>query len=437
MATVWSDRLLAGRAGKSAAFAVIVGSLLMQAVASPLAAQEARPSSTPAEAQDGIGPRAPAPDPIFGDGGAGPFYVWNGTIPDGPPQILRLERIAPDQALAEAATSERILHTSRGGHDGAQPIIVSGAVYLPQGTPPAGGWPIIAWAHGTVGFADICAPSFNGWADRDVAYLNNWLKQGYAVVASDYEGLGTYGPHPYMMSRSAATGVLHSILAAQRRYPLSNDVVIVGQSQGAHAAASAGLFQPEIAPGINLRGLVLTGWPGTMEMPPLQMDRFDLAAMLYMRFLPTYSAIDPTFRPQSVLTAEGLATYDVYRTTCASVGNRAFMARAPVTNTLFTQDITPIEQRAQPYRAYPPLRFPAPVFLGIGLADEMTQPRLAFDAGKRACAIGSNIAIHLYPGFGHGTTVLRSQEDSIGWVKAAFEGTAPLGQCNDAEFPSP
>lgn len=417
--------------------ATVLMALLVQLIAAPLAAQQSNPSTTAASVTGDFGPRPPAPDLMFGDGGAGSFYEWDRPIPDGPPEILRLERIAPDHALTEAALSERILHTSRGGHDGNQPIIVSGTVYLPKGTPPPGGWPIIAWAHGTVGFADICAPSFNGWAERDVAYLNNWLKQGYAVIASDYEGLGTSGPHPYMMSRSAATGVLHAILAAQGRYPVSNDVVIVGQSQGAHAAATAGLLQPEIAPGIDLRGIVLTGWPGTMEMPPLHMDRYDLAAMLYIRFLPTYSAIDPSFRPESVLTADGLAAYEAFRTTCGSTANRAFMARAPVTNTLFSRDITPLEHRAQPYRAYPPLRFPAPVFLGIGLADELTEPRLSFDAGKRACALGSNISIHLYPGFGHGTTVLRSQEDSIGWVRAAFAGNAPAGQCEDAEYPSP
>lgn len=115
----------------------------------------------------------PVPDPMLGDGGTGPFYQWDGPIPDGSPQIIKIERLNSKHALADASLSERILYTSHGGPDGKQPIVVSGAVYLPKGPRPADGWPIIAWAHGTVGLPDICAPTFNGWSVRDVDYLNN------------------------------------------------------------------------------------------------------------------------------------------------------------------------------------------------------------------------------------------------------------------------
>ncbi len=391
--------------------------------------QSPKAAETASEAQ------MPEPDPMVGDGGTGPFYQWQGPIPEGPPQIVRLERFSSKLALAEAALSERILYTSLGGPDGKQPILVSGAVYLPKGPRPAKGWPIIAWAHGTVGLPDVCAPTFNGWSVRDVEYLNNWLREGYAVVASDYEGMGTNGPHPYMISRSAATGTLHSVLAAQARYPLSNNVVIVGQSQGAHTAANSGLMQEEIAPSLKLRGVVLTGWPGNMEMPAIEMDRYNPWSVFYMRALPTYAAIDPSFRPESVLTEEGKKNYKAFLANCGSSATREFMSRGPIANTLFTYDPTPLEARAQPLRAYPPLRFNVPVFLGIGLADEQTYPRPTFDTAKRACALGSNIAIHMYPGFNHAGTVLRSQQDSLGWVKAVINGKIPNGRCKDAVFP--
>ncbi len=414
---------------------LIALALVWQLLAAPVTAlAKADAAGEPSQIIDSRS-RTPAANPILGDGGTGPFYQWDAPIPDGPPQIIRVEAFAPKHALAAAATSERILYSSRGGPDGKQPIIVSGGVYLPKGKVPDGGWPIIAWAHGTVGLPDICAPTFNGWSVRDVDYLNNWLKQGYAVVASDYEGMGTNGPHPYMISRPAATGTLHAVLAAQARYPLSNDVVIVGQSQGAHTAANAALIQAEVAPSINLRGIVLTGWPGTMEMPKLQMDIYNPWSVFYLRALPTYAAIDPAFRPESVLTVEGRAAYQTFLTECGSSATRAFMSRGPVAKTVFTRDITPLEMQTQPLRAYPPLRFAPPVFLGIGLADEQTFPRPTFDAAKRACALGSNISIQMYPGFNHAGTVLRSQQDSLAWVKAAFAGKAPPGRCEDAKFP--
>src|SRR4051812_15198408 len=54
--------------------------------------------------------------------------------------------------------------------DGKSPITVSGALFIPKGTPPQEGWPLLAWAHGTVGIADICAPSWQARSYRDVRY---------------------------------------------------------------------------------------------------------------------------------------------------------------------------------------------------------------------------------------------------------------------------
>ena len=72
----------------------------------------------------------------------------------------------------------------------------TGMVFLPKGKAPRGGWPVISWAHGTSGLGDSCAPSVVGPAlpKRDRPYLANWMKEGYAIVASDYAGLGTPGP---------------------------------------------------------------------------------------------------------------------------------------------------------------------------------------------------------------------------------------------------
>ncbi|MEY2884350.1 MAG: hypothetical protein RL490_2074, partial [Pseudomonadota bacterium] len=91
-------------------------------------------------------------DPQFGDGGTDAFYSWTTSVPKGAPHIVRRAAFAAKASLVEAGVSERVLYTSRGGPDGRKPIIVSGGVYLPKGTPPTGGWPVIAWAHGTVGF---------------------------------------------------------------------------------------------------------------------------------------------------------------------------------------------------------------------------------------------------------------------------------------------
>ena len=45
-----------------------------------------------------------------------------------------------------------------------QRALSTGTVFLPKGRMPRGGWPVISWAHGTVGLGDGCAPSRVGSA---------------------------------------------------------------------------------------------------------------------------------------------------------------------------------------------------------------------------------------------------------------------------------
>src|SRR5262249_39965868 len=157
----------------------------------------------------------------------------------------------------------RILYSSTDGLTGRSPVAVSGALFLPRGTPPEGGWPLIAWAHGTVGVADVCAPSWNERSDRDATYLNHWLSQGYAVVAADYQGLGVPGGHPYLATRPEAYSVLDSIRAVQAEpsYKISPKVVLVGQSQGAGAAFATAGEAAMYAPELKILGTVATGTP--------------------------------------------------------------------------------------------------------------------------------------------------------------------------------
>src|SRR3984893_2417396 len=128
---------------------------------------------------------------LTGDGGTPAFYAWSGELDGQPGKILRQEPGTVD--LANASQSVRILYISTDGLDGKRKVAVSGVLYVPKGVAHKNGWPLIAWAHGTVGVADVCAPSFGGRSERDLTYLNFWLQQGYAIVATDYQGLGGRG----------------------------------------------------------------------------------------------------------------------------------------------------------------------------------------------------------------------------------------------------
>ena len=116
--------------------------------------------------------------------------------PDG--TVLSVAPLDPSLWVPGTGRGYRLTYVSRNG-SGAK-AATSGEVLLPAGTAPAGGWPVISWAHGTSGLADACAPSRVGPAEkaRDFSYLATWMRQGYAFVGTDYAGLGTAGLPAYL-----------------------------------------------------------------------------------------------------------------------------------------------------------------------------------------------------------------------------------------------
>ncbi|WP_437746867.1 lipase family protein [Sorangium sp. So ce1504] len=165
-------------------------------------------------------------------------------------------------ALAKARVNQLVLYRSRDVHGKA--IAVSGIIALPHKAPPEGGYPIVSWAHGTVGCADTCAPSrdtitspAHPFNEHPHGLLTAFLDRGWAVVMTDYEGLGTGGLHPYLLGESEAHGILDIARAARRLYPaeLSKKLAIVGHSQGGQAALFGGYHAPIWTPELDLRGV--------------------------------------------------------------------------------------------------------------------------------------------------------------------------------------
>ncbi len=138
-----------------------------------------------------------------------------------------------------------------------EPVFVSGTVAIPRGKPPAGGWPVIAYNHGTTGIADKCAPSrgFAYWDRRPV--LNGLLRLGYAVVQTDYQGLGTPGVHPYIIGTAEGRDVVDLVRAARAVDPrVGRRWLPLGVSQGGHASLWSAAIAPKWAPELRTVGVV-------------------------------------------------------------------------------------------------------------------------------------------------------------------------------------
>jgi len=372
--------------------------------------------------------QAPAPDPSQGDGRVSSFYTWEGSIPATPGRLLRQQKLKPTLGLADAAVDLRILYSSTNGIDGKNPVAVSGMLFLPKGKPPEGGWPLLAWAHGTVGMADICAPSWAGEPLRVEALLNTWLAHGFAVVATDYQGLGTPGPHPYMAVRPAAYDVLDGVRAVQQAFSaIGKKVVLAGYSQGAGAVIGAGALLPSYAPGLDVRGIIATGVPYTTPETIVTMRQDTASQPSYTLMYPLYLGLmaeqsDPGLKASDMFSEKALPLFELTRRACVwelaleSLGSG--LTRAESVKEGYYKALAANMSLLE----YPSLKLAAPLFVGMGGEDVDAPTRLQLEFVKKACAAGTTVEAHLYAGLTHYQALTMSQPDALRFAENVLAG---------------
>ncbi|KIH91125.1 hypothetical protein SPBR_01792 [Sporothrix brasiliensis 5110] len=219
----------------------------------------------PTLAQDAP-PACPAPLPVGPSSTA--FYTPPDSLPDSDHGSVVWYRGYTDGVSAIAGgTNILVLYTQEGVHGNT--VATSGSIVIPDGDAPHGGWPVVTWAHGTTGIADQCAPTINdppSDADTRDKLLGGWVRKGYAVVRTDYEGLGTPGDHPYLIGPSEGRAVL-DIVRAARQFDarISARVVIAGHSQGGHAALWAASLAPAYTPELDVRATIAFAPANSLE----------------------------------------------------------------------------------------------------------------------------------------------------------------------------
>lgn len=185
------------------------------------------------------------------------FYTAPQHVPAEPGVLLRSEPFGRE--VPAGARGSRILYTTTDTL--GRPTLASALVVLPAGT-AATGRPVVAWAHGTTGYARQCAPSLLAepfTAGAFPAVLDDVVDRGWAVVATDYAGLGTAGPQPYLIGPGSARSVLDAVRAARSLDGAGLDperTVVWGHSQGGGAALWTAQEQRDYAPDVPLAGTV-------------------------------------------------------------------------------------------------------------------------------------------------------------------------------------
>jgi pimeloyl-ACP methyl ester carboxylesterase len=287
-------------------------------------------------------------------------------------------------------------------------IGVSGFVMLPKGKPPKHGWPVVSWAHGTSGIADSCAPSRDPkgpYTFYAATQFSAWLKAGYAIANTDYEGLGTPGVHPYLLGRSAGRGVV-DIVRASRQIDgrLSKRYVIAGHSQGGQAALFAAAIGPKWAPELNLRGVAAYAPASHLGLLSRVLPTYTtpsglsgLAAMV----LRGVSSVYPDVKPSEIASDRALALFPQIDKVCLGPLNSAssFGGLAPAELVRPGANLDPLNKILDAQN--PNLKIAAPILLAQGLSDTTVLPFMTNQLDTELVAGKNKVKYLTYDGIEH------------------------------------
>jgi uncharacterized membrane protein HdeD (DUF308 family)/alpha-beta hydrolase superfamily lysophospholipase len=365
------------------------------------------------------------------------FYNAPETVPAQPGALLRSEPFT--RGVPDSARARRILYTTT--RDDTTPALASGIVLVSK-TAPAGPRPVIAWAHGTTGFASRCAPSLLSDPFRAGALpaLDELIANGWVLVATDYVGLGTAGPHPYLIGDPTARSVLDSVRAARQLDGLQLEprTVVWGHSQGGDAALWTGMLAPRYAPDANVIGVAALA--PAAELPPLVEAIKDtpVGKIMGSYVLAAYSAsypdvrINDYVRPAARVHARETAgrclsgpeaLVSVGTAITIAAGDEPYFSQSPSVGAL----------GARLKENIPLGAIVAPLLIGQGLADGLVRPAEQERYVARLCASGQALQYRTYEGFDHVGLVLDPASplvpDLLAWTQDRLDGRPQGSGC--------
>lgn len=349
------------------------------------------------------------------------FYSVPDPLPTGKPGELIRSQPFSNYDLALEVSATRILYHSRSAK--GDDVAVSGVVLTPSGKAPTGGWPVIAWAHGLSGVGRQCAPSLMRNLEHG-PFLSMYVKLGYAVVATDYAGLGAAAPSASMDVNSNARDVLYAVDAARTALPqLGSKWVALGEAEGALAVAALAELQSSARDPNYLGAIAISGLADLRDIYERAAGSSPEKFVVLARQIKSEYR---QFRPESILLPAGVAIYDRLESTCSPPGidtakasqilkpewkDNGFIKQFFESNSLGLKS------------AYGPLLVIA------GEADTRVLPSMTTQTVSHMCKQGDRIELEKYPNVDGGRVLGESTRDQIAWIQARFAGIKASSNC--------
>jgi uncharacterized membrane protein HdeD (DUF308 family)/alpha-beta hydrolase superfamily lysophospholipase len=360
------------------------------------------------------------------------FYLAPDSVPASAGQLLRSEPF--DRDIPSGARGWRILYTTT--RDEGVPAVASAIVVRPDRTD--GATPLIAWAHGTTGWATGCAPSVldHPFEAGALFSLDAIIDEGWTLVAPDYTGLGTEGSHPYLIGQGEARSVLDSIRAVRQldEVALTESTVVWGHSQGGHASLWTGMLAPSYSPELEISGVAALAPASNLAALVDVVGSIRVGSLFGAYVVQAYTDNYPDVSHQEyvrpgaqVIVREMAARCLAERDVLVSVAT-ALLLDQPVWGREPTEGAF-AKRLAENVPSGP---IAAPLLIGQGRADTLIAPAAQQAYVSERCAAGQSVDYRTYDGRDHLALVHADSPaivDLVDWTKERFSGVPATDTC--------
>ncbi|WP_199922356.1 lipase family protein [Microterricola viridarii] len=378
-----------------------------------------------------------------GSAHADAFYTAPAELTGTPGELLRVESFT--RGVPRNAVAWRILYETT--TDSGEAAVASGIV-LTANTDPAdesaGPRDLIAWAHGTTGYATDCAPSLlaDPLASGALPALEQIIDAGWVLVATDYAGLGTQGAQPYLVGGGEGRSVLDSVRAAEQMQELnlSGQTTIWGHSQGGHASLWAGQLADSYAPELDISGVVALA-PASDTIGLVNHLPSVTGGSVFASFVAeAYFSHYPDVTRAAYLEPSARTLVREMSTRCLSEPGVLVSVLSALSMdqdmSIFRSDPTQGALGERLRANTPRGDIQAPLFIGQGGADPLVAPTMQRNYVAARCADGQQLEYREYPGLDHMQLVGEDSAligDLLAWTEARFEGAPVTPNCADTE----
>lgn len=356
-----------------------------------------------------------------------PFYNTQGLPASGPMgQVIRQEPLGSTVAGGHGV---RILYRTQRANGTS--TFSSGMVFIPNNTNAGLPRPVVAWAHGTLGLGDACAPSRTANPVGDIAWVSSMLQKGWVVAATDYAGFGTAGVQGYLVGGAEAHDVLNSVRAARNlpQAQAGTTFAIWGHSQGGSSALFSASQAAAYAPELQLSGTVASA-PAT-ELVPLLSEQYGTAADWILGPLVAISwpAANPSLHAADILTPEGHSNYQKIANHCIAQSAIAGLIRNVLRQKFFSTNPLDVPAwRAMAQQQSAPILAPAqPLLVVESKADKVVLPKTTALYIQTACTAQSNLSSLWLDKGAHQDIPTLSATNVLSWIgdRFAHKSTSP------------